>query len=186
MKHQALNKNHRAEELKVKIQKASGAFIYDAEDEPSDEYAHFYFLGNHEGREVVYDAVLYTLRLQHESELFEIAEHKAAEQFPEYKKIQYEEDENGNLKPLDDLEERIGLYMAEVMMELEEEGSVKVKEHVDIDLNNEVGVGLDIGLNIDKLSPKIIESFIHDFNRDQLKLDDTLYTFETQTPDNKD
>jgi hypothetical protein len=60
------------------------------------------------------------------------AEHRAAKHFPEYKKINYEEDENGNLAALDPLEEEIGLYMAEVIMTLEEEESVKVKEHVDL------------------------------------------------------
>ncbi len=104
----------------------------DDEDETSDEYAHFYFVGKFEGRDVVYDAVIYTLRLQHESEMYEIAEHRAAKHFPEYKKISYEEDENGNLETLDPLEEEIGLFMAEVIMELEEEGTVKVKEHVDL------------------------------------------------------
>ena len=47
------------------------------EDEHNDEYTHFYFIGLYEGREVIYDTVMYTLRLQHESELFEIAEHRA-------------------------------------------------------------------------------------------------------------
>ncbi len=50
---------------------------------------------------MIYDAVMYTLRLQHESELFEIAEHRAARHFPQYKKIAYKEDENGNLETLD-------------------------------------------------------------------------------------
>lgn len=173
------------ERLKEKIKAAQGAFIYDSEDELTDEYAHFYFSGNHEGKEVVFDAVLYTLRLQHESEMVEIAEHKAAQHFPEYKKIQYEEDENGNFKSLDDLEEEIGLFMAEIILELEEEGAVKVKEHVDVDVHNSVGVGLDIGLHVEKLTPKIIESFIRDFKAGTLKLDDTLHSFQTQSLDLK-
>ena len=83
-----------------------------------DEYAHFYFIGKFEGKDVIYDTAIYTLRLHHESELYEIAEHRAAQHFPEYKKITYEEDENGNLATLDPLEEEIGLYMAEVIMTL--------------------------------------------------------------------
>lgn len=173
------------QDLMAKVKSLGQSFIYDAEDEQTAEYAHFYFVGVHEEKEVLFDTVLYTLRLQHESELFEIAEQKAAQHFPRYKKIQYEEDEEGNLKALDDLEEEIGLYMAEVIMELEEEGEVKVKEHVDLDLQHDCGIGLDVGLHIDKVTPQIIESFIRDFNADKLVLDPGYYSFQTQSEELK-
>ena len=161
--------------------KATGKnYILDDEDEITDEYVHFYFIGIYEGKEVVYDAVMYTLRLQHESEMFEIAEHRAAKHFPEYKKITYEEDENGNLAALDPLEEEIGLFIAEVIMELEEEEAVKVKEHVEVDSNSEFGISLDIGLQVEKITTKVIEKFIKEYNDDNLKLDPTLYSFQTQ------
>lgn len=161
--------------------KASGKnFVFDEDDEITDEYAHFYFIGMFEGKEVIYDAVMYTLRLQHESEMFEIAEHRAAKHFPEYKKITYEEDENGNLAALDSLEEEIGLFIAEVIMELEEEEAVKVKEHVDLDVNTDFGISLDIGYHLEKITPKDIEKFIRDFNEDTLDLDETLYSFQMQ------
>jgi hypothetical protein len=155
-------------------------FLLDDEDESSDEYCHFYFIGLFEGKEVIYDTVMYTLRLQHESELFEIAEHRAAKHFPQYKKIKYDEDENGNLETLDPLEEEIGLFMAEVIVELEEEEAVKVKEHVDLDPHADFGVVLDVGLQLEKIDTKDIEKFIKDFNEDNLRLDDTLYSFQTQ------
>ena len=154
-------------------------YLLDTDDENTDEYVHFYFVGKFEGREVIYDAVIYTLRLHHESELYEIAEHRAAIHFPDYKKITYDEDENGNLETLDPMEEEIGLYMAEVIVELEEEEAVKVKEHIEIDSNAEFGVSLDVGLHVEKITPKVIQQFIKDYNEDNLKLDDTLYTFQT-------
>lgn len=161
--------------------KASGtAWVMDEEDERSDEYAHFCFIGLYEGRETIYDTVMYTLRLQHESELFEIAEHRAAQHFPEYRKITYDEDENGNLEALDPLEEEIGLYIAEVIMELEEEEAVKVKEHVDMDINAGFGIALDVGLHREKIQDSDIERFIRNFNEDTLALDDNLYSFQTQ------
>ena len=179
---EAIDQPNRNQEDLISMLKSSGQpYILDEGDEFTDEYAHFYFIGLHDEKEVLFDTILYTLRMQHESELFEIAEHKAAQHFPDYKKIKYEEDENGNLKSLDDQEEEIGLFMAEVMMELEEDGEVKVKEHVDLDLNHDCGIGLDAGLHVDKLTPKIIESFIRDFNADKLTLDPGLYTFQTQT-----
>lgn len=163
-----------------KMSLSSQSFLFAEDDETTPEYAHFYFVGKHENREVIYDAVLYTLRLQHESELFEIAEHKAAQHFPGYKKIIYDEDENGNLEKLDDMEEEIGLFMAEVIMELEEEEHVKVKEHVDIDHLVDFGIALDIGLHVPEITPKVIEEFIRNFNENKLHLDDTLYSFQIQ------
>ena len=168
------------QEYRDKMKAAGADYLFDENDEISDEYVHFYFIGKYEGKESIYDAVMYTLRLQHESELFEIAEHRAARHFPEYRKITYEEDENGNLVALDPLEEEIGLYIAEVIMELEEEEAVKVKEHVDMDPNSDFGVALDIGLNVDKITAAEIEKFIRDFNEDTLELDETLYSFQTQ------
>jgi hypothetical protein len=167
-------------DYKSRILATGMEYLLDENEENNDEYAHFYFVGVYEGKEVIYDAVMYTLRLQHESELFEIAEHRAARHFPEYKKISYEEDENGNLATLDPLEEEIGLFIAEVIMELEEEEAVKVKEHVDMDPNTDFGVALDIGFNVEKVTSREIKKFIKDFNEDTLELDDTLYSFQTQ------
>ena len=70
--------------------------------------------------------------------------------------------------------------MAEVIMELEEEDQVKVKEHVEIDPHIEFGIGLDAGLNVEKISAKVIEKFIKDFNEDTLSLDKTLYSFQLE------
>lgn len=167
-------------EFQEKMRSKGQCYLLDEEDETSDEYTHFHFIGFYEGKEVVYDTVMYTLRLQHESELFEIAEHRAATHFPEYKKISYDEDENGNLEPLDPLEEEIGLYIAEVIMELEEEEAVKVKEHVDLDPNSDFGVALDVGVHTEKITDREIIKFIQEFNEDSLNLDETLYSFQTQ------
>ncbi len=167
-------------DLRSKMTSLGTPFVLDSEDESTDEYVHFYFVGKFEGKEVVYDTVIYTLRLHHESELYEIAEHRAAKHFPAFKKIDYGEDDNGNMETLDPLEEEIGLFMAEVIMELEEDDSVKVKEHVEIDSNAEYGVSMDVGLNVEKISSKVIEKFVRDFNEDTLKLDDTLYSFQTE------
>lgn len=168
------------QEYKNKMQELGTTWLEHESDERNDEYVHFYFIGLYEGKEVIYDTVMYTLRLQHESELFEIAEHRAAQHFPEYKKITYEEDENGNLAALDPLEEEIGLYIAEVIMELEEEEAVKVKEHVDLDVNTDFGVALDVGLQRDKLGNAHVQRFVRDFNEDTIELDENLYSFQTE------
>ena len=167
-------------DYRARIRSGGRSFSVAGTEENSDEYAHFNFIGKYEGRDVVYDAVVYTLRLHHQSELYEVAEHRAVNHFPQYKKIIYNEDENGNLQPLDELEEEIGLYMAEVILELEEEDQVKVQEHVEIDPNIDFGIGLDAVLNVEKITPEVIDKFVKDFNEDTLALDKTLYSFQTE------
>ena len=167
-------------DFKSKMESKKQNFLIAESEDNSDEYMNFYFIGMFEGKEVVYDAVMYTLRLHHLSEVYEVAEHKAAKHFPEFKSINYDEDENGDLVALDDLEEEIGLFMAETIMEIEDEGEIKVKEHVEIDPNIDFGIGLDVGLNVDQISKTIISNFIKDYNDDTLNLDDTLYSFQTQ------
>jgi hypothetical protein len=109
-----------------------------------------------------------------------MAEHEAAKHFTDYKKLNYEEDENGNLKALDSEEEAIGLYMAEVIIDLQEEEVVKVKEHIDYDLSEENAIGLDVGLHRESISTKTIEEFIAQFNNGKVTLDDTWYSFHQE------
>ncbi len=163
--------------MKAEIGQDQSYLVIESEDN-SDDFMNFYFVGNYEGKEVICDAAIYTLRLQHSSEIHELAEHKVAQKFPNYQSISYQEDENGDIAPLTDLEEEIGLYLTEVMDELEEEEAVKVKEHVDIDENSDFGLGLDVGLHVDAITPQVIEKFIKDFNQDTLKLDKTSYSFQ--------
>lgn len=168
------------ENLKSELKKSGKNFKIIPDEENSDEFVNFYFIGMHEGREVIYDAALYTLRLHHASEVYELAEHEAAKKFPNFKSISYEEDENGNMKPLTSEEEEIGWFITEIIMEIEEEESVKVQEFVDIDTNHDFGIGLDAALNVENISEKVISKFVQEFNEDTLTLDDTLYAFQTE------
>ncbi len=149
-------------------------------DDNGEEYVNFVFIGNYKGKEVIYDAVIYTLRLSHHSELYEIAEQRTTEKYPEFNSMTYSVDENGDLNKLSEKEEEIGLFMTELILELEDEGDVKVQEHVDVDISLDFGVGLDIGLNVEEVTDNVIANFIIDFNANTLKLDETLYAFETE------
>lgn len=164
-------------EFRSKMDAANKNFLIIESEDNSDEYVNFYFIGKYEEKEVLFDAVIYTLRLHYQSELYEIAEHKAAKRFPNFKSVQYEEDENGDLKALNSEQEEIGLYMAEIMMELEEEEAVKVQEHVELDPNLDFGVGLDAALNVQTIDDKVISRFVKQYNEGSLSLDDTLYSF---------
>jgi hypothetical protein len=176
-----LNSGFGADAIQYFRKKLEGAlFIEVREEDSSDEFKHVQFSGMFEGKEVVYDAIVYTLRFQHELELYELAEHEAAKYFCNYKKLQYQEDENGNLLTLDGDEEAIGLYMAEVILELQEDEAVKVKEHVEVDTHVDFGVGLSVGLHRETITGRVIEDFIAAFNNGTLKLDDTLYSFQQE------
>ena len=173
------------EKIKAQANKAGKPYVVIDSEDNSDDYMNFFFVGDYKGKEVVYDVALYTLKIQHASEIYELAEHKAAQKFPEYQAIAYEEDENGDIEPLGDKEEEIGLYMAEVMEELEEEEAVKVQEHVDVDENIDFGVGLDVGLNVEKIDDRVIQKFIKDYVNDTLKLDTTYYAFQMEEDDDE-
>lgn len=167
-------------EYRRKMEARNKPFLIVESEDNSDEYVNFNFIGTYEGKEVIYDAVIFTLRLHYHSELYEIAEHKAAQRFPNFKNIRYEEDENGDLKALNSEQEEIGLFMAEVMMELEEEEAVQVQEHVELDPNVDFGLGLDAALNVERVNDKVIQRFVEQYNAGTLRLDDTLYTFSEE------
>lgn len=173
----------RIDAFKAELQNSGKNYQIIKSDDNSEEYVNFNFVGVYEGRDVIYDAAIYTLRLHHASELYEVAEHRAAKHFPEFKRIKYEEDENGDLEALDDLEEEIGLYMAEVITELEAEEEIKVSEHLEVDDKIEFGVGLDVALNVESVSDHVITKFISDYNEDNLELDSTAYSFQLQEED---
>ena len=169
------------QEYKDKIEATGKSYLIIDSEDNSEEYVNFFFIGIYEGKEVVYDTVIYTLRLHHTSEMYEVAEHRAAKHFPEFKRIKYEEDENGDLAALDNLEEEIGLFMAEVIMELEAEDEIKVHEHVALDANLDFGIGLDVALNVGEIDSGVIESFVERYNNDTLELDTTAYSFQIES-----
>jgi hypothetical protein len=166
------------ESVREKIAHSNNDFVLVDSEDNNEEYKHFQFIGMFEGKAAIYDAVIYTLRLHHASEVYEMAEHKAAQKFPNFKPIRFQEDENGDLKALNDVEEEIGLYIAETIDELEDEDAVKVSEHVDMDSCGDDGLGLDIGLNVEEVTDSVINKFVKDFNEDTIHLDETLYSFQ--------
>jgi hypothetical protein len=151
---------------------ANDLFYIDDEDEPTEECVHFYFLANHNSEQVVCDCVLYTLRLHHESEMHQEAEDRVYEKFSDYLESTVESVTK---------EAEIGMMMAEILVELEEEEAIKVQEHVEIDTENPVGLGLDVGLNVPVISNEVIAKFISEFRAGAVKLDEALYSFQLST-----
>lgn len=149
-------------------------FVAHPEEERTPEYFQVYFTGIYEGREVVYDAAFYTLRLHHESELYSMAEDLTREKFPDF----YSDDKSEDTNP----PEEVAMYLAGLVLDLEEEESVRVKEHADIDPDADFGVVLDVGLHVAEITDERIAGFIRDFNAGVLKLDPTLYAFQHNDP----
>lgn len=169
------------QQLKEEIRQGGHSFVYTEDpdlDEPTgDEYAHFQFVGNHEGKEVIFDAVLYTLRLHHSSLVYEEAERRAMQEHPLYVPIdQRDEAYQAN----DEIDEEVELLITEIIEEIEENEEIKVTEHLETEENlEEATIELDICLNVEALSDQVIEKFVTEFNSGQLNLDPTLYSFHS-------
>jgi hypothetical protein len=153
----------------IKQKLGTDLFYIDDEDEPTEECVHFYFLAKQNGEEVICDCVLYTLRLHHESEMHEEAEARVYEKFADYLESTVESP---------DKEQEIGMMMAEILVELEEEEAIKVQEHIELDSDNPVGLGMDVGLNVPAISNEVMVKFISEFRAGAVKLDDALYSFQ--------
>jgi len=178
----------KSEELKYKsllgqLKESDGRYIVDPEDEITSDFVHFYFLGRYEGKDTIFDVALYTLQMHYISELYEIAEQEATKRFPEFKSMNFTNEvseEEPDFENRSEMEEEIGLFMAEVVMELEEEDVVKVREHIDVDESNLQSVGLDVGLNVDEINEECISQFIEEYISGTIALDETYYTFKNE------
>ena len=86
-----MNEGYNPEEirlLKEECVEEGTIFIHcDDEDESmadSGELAHVQFVGNYKDHEVIYDAIIYTLRLHHSSLVYEKAVEQAQKVYPNY------------------------------------------------------------------------------------------------------
>ncbi len=167
-------------QLREECQKVRRSFVYtpneDLDEPTGDEFAHFQFVGQHLGREVIFDSVMYTLRLHHSSLVYEEAERKAAKSFPLYMPIEMRDE---TYKADEDLDEEVELFITELIEEIEESEEIKVQEHLELDTSSDFGIDLDICLNVEAVTDEAIGKFIRDFNAGALKLDPTLYSFKS-------
>jgi hypothetical protein len=174
-------------QLKKECEAEHSTFVYFEDEEDfghsADEYAHFQFVGNFKGQEVIYDAVIYTLRLHHSSLVYEAAEKKVMKQFPLYVPM---ENRDENFKANEALDEEVELLITELIEEIEENEEIKVAENVEIDEDFEYGVGLDVCLNVELIDDEVVENFIADFLADKISLDKTLYSFSGDEDDDEE
>jgi hypothetical protein len=172
--------------LKEECKEEGSSFVY-VEDEDDDlevlnsgECVHIQFVGKHKDSEVIYDAIIYTLRLHHSSLVYEMAMEKVKKSFPQYIPV---EERKPDYRIDAELEEEIELFLTELIEEIEETEAVKVQEHIEIDHEFEYGISLDVCLNVEEISEEVIEDFIAQFNSNTLKLDKTMYSFTNDEPE---
>lgn len=177
-----MNKGFEKEEIeKLKAECAEEGqtyvFVEDEDDlDDSGEFVHFQFVGKKDGKEVIYDALMYTLHMHYNSLLYEEAEKKVMKVHKNY--VPY--DERTEKYKVDEDAEQL---LEEFMEEMEEEETVKVAEFLEIDEEFEFGIGLEVALNVEEITPDTIADFITNFNSDKLKLDKTLYSFKNDIED---
>lgn len=168
------------EQIKEDIKKQGKTYIINEQEPQGHDFAHFYFVGKHEGKECIFDTALFTLSLHYSSKLYEEAEKEIMKKYPNYKPWnldEIQEDNEGNFILPDDVDEEIEAMKAEIMDELEETEAVKVKEYLEIEAERPDYISLNVCLNIENITPEGIEKFIDSYLNDTLQLDDTLYSF---------
>ncbi|WP_018620056.1 hypothetical protein [Spirosoma luteum] len=167
--------------LKDECQQEGKSFVF-VEDDDLDvleegECAHIQFPGKYQGEEVIFDALVYTLRLHHSSLVYEMALEQVRKTYPEYVPP---EDRKPTYKITPELEEEAETALTEIIDEIEETETVKVQEHVEVDMESDYGIALDVCLNVDEVTDEVIEDFIKHFTNNTLSLDTTLYSFSNE------
>lgn len=145
----------------------------EADLDDSGEFAHFQFIGKNNGKEVIYDAMLTTLRLHHSGLLYEEAEKIVKKEYSKYKPIEEREDDY-------EIDEDAELFLEELIEQFEDNETYQVAEFIEVDNDFEYGIGIDASLNVSEITVEVIEKFIKDFNGNSLKLDSTLVTFKNE------
>ena len=175
-------------QLKKECRAEGMNFIYvedefEEDEHDNNEHAHVQFIGYHNSREVVYDALIYTLRLHHSTLVYDLALERVQKQIPGY----IPPDERGiDMAEDDEKDEEAELLLTEFIEEIEEDEEIKVSEHVEIDTDFEYGVGLEVGLNKEEITEKVINDFIAHFNADRLNLDKAVYSFRSSDEEDDD
>jgi len=147
-------------------------FAFNEEEPNNGETAHFFFVGKHNGEEVLFDAVMYTLELAYGAKLYEVAEKEALKQFPDMKAIDEDSEEGYS----DEIEE----FIASVILDLEEEDSVKVMESLLIDEDFGTAIGLEVAINVAEITEEVLSTFVEEYTSGKFVLDTTLYSFQDE------
>ena len=147
---------------------------FEDDEEENNEHAHVQFVGYYKDKEVVYDALIYTLRLHHSTLVYDAALERVKKEFPKYISPDERPD---NYKDDPEMDEEAEMLLTEFIEEIEENEEISVREHIETDDQFEYGIGLEVGLNKTEINEKVINDFIIRFNAGRIVLDPTMYSF---------
>jgi hypothetical protein len=158
------------EKLRRQCAQAGTLFIYhpdEEQDEEDQQFANFLFVGKDNGREVVFDAYITTLAYEYHMTVLDEAETKYYEKYPQLRDKDFFDLTDAQQEEYDKVVD--GVYASDL---------VKVQEDLVLYEDDEPHmIGMEIFLNVKKISAKTIEDFVKKFNSDTLELDDRMYSF---------
>lgn len=162
------------EQLKAEC-KTEGKIFVRVEDEldlsETGDYAQFQFVGQKDGKDVIYDVAMFALELHYQSSVLEEAERRLAKIRKDFVPL---DEREANYKPVEEHEE----LLEEFMEEIEEEDELKVSEYLEIDESFDFGIGIEVALNEPEITDEVIHDFIIKFNAGNLNLDPNLYSYK--------
>ena len=153
--------------VKKRCEEAGRNFIYNTDEERDENFAHFFFVGQHEGEEVVFNGFMYSLEMEYISTLYDEAQSILIERVPEFKEEDFESESAEVLAQIES-----------VVAELEDSGEIQVQEFVEVDSSVEYGIGINVCLNLLEITDEDISAFVKGYTEDTLKLDTTSYSFD--------
>jgi hypothetical protein len=155
------------ERVKALCRKAGKNFIYNTEEERDENFAHFFFIGKHEGKEAVFNGFMFSLEMEYISTLYDEAQAVLLERMPN---LTEEDLEVESVEIIEQIED--------IVSELEDAGEIQVQEFVELDDSVEYGVGVNVCLNLLEVTDEDIENFVDAYNNGTLELDETAYSFD--------
>ena len=158
-------------QLKTLLTKQAKSWIFEETEEGNTSFAQFYFIGTHEGKEVIFNAVLSQLELHFHGLLSDMAEEKLLSLYPKYKGLYADVQEEMSEEMSEEIEEKRN----ELMKQLEHE--TKVTEFVEVTVENPVNISLYACLNLPEITPKSIDNFVKHYVEKTFKADETAYSF---------
>lgn len=155
------------EKVKNECKKKGKSFIFRDSDDLSEDFANFLFVGEYNGKEVIFDAFLYSLEMEFFSNIYDSAIEEVVRLHPKFANADFDSDEGEHIDLMEDIAD-----------ELAEDEDYQVQEFVDIDEDCDYGVGIDICLNISEITEAQIEKVVKALKAGKLELDPDFYSFE--------
>lgn len=152
----------------------------DDEDLPvgnDNEMTHIQFVGLFKGKEVIFDAMLYTLQIHYASVIYEEAEREVIKQYPLYVPLDLRDE---TYQANEELDEEVEVMILEIIDALEETDEVKVSEFLTIDEDFDFGIGVEAAIYVPELTEDVISKFVTQFNQGTFVPDLTMYSFKSE------